>query len=266
MRNTIQKKVQVGLIGIILVLASTGCAHFNKESKETQATEPGQASVAEAKPTTSVDTTPPIEEEAQALQSSDTTPPIEEEAQALQRPTPFVHTVQWPRETLSIIAKWYTGKFENWKALMDANPKLKRNRMSIGSKILIPEDFLKTQESMPQEFLAKFAPKRKNKATPFVHTVQWPRETLSIIAKWYTGKFKNWKALVDANPKLKPNRIFIGSKILIPEDFLKTRESMPLEFLAKFTSKKKKKASPSTPPPEEEKEPDLIGPKEYPER
>jgi hypothetical protein len=266
MKNTIQKKVQVGLIGIILVLASTGCAQLNKESKKTQATEPGQASVAEAKPTTSVDTTPPIEEEAQALQSSDTTPPIEEEAQALQRPTPFVHTVQWPRETLSIIAKWYTGKFENWKALMDANPKLQRNRMSIGSKILIPEDFLKTQESMPQEFLAKFAPKRKNKATPFVHTVQWPRETLSIIAKWYTGKFKNWKALVDANPKLKPNRIFIGSKILIPEDFLKTRESMPLEFLAKFTSKKKKKASPSTPPPEEEQEPDLIGPKEYPER
>lgn len=172
MKNTIQKKVQVGLIGIILVLASTGCAQLNKESKKTQATEPRQASVAEAKPTTSVDTTPPIEEEAQALQ----------------RPTSFVHTVQWPRETLSIIAKWYTGKFENWKALMDANPKLKRNRISIGSKILIPEDFLKTQESMP------------------------------------------------------------------------------LEFLAKFTSKKKKKASPSTPPPEEEQEPDLIGPKEYPER
>ncbi len=266
MRNTIQKKVQVGLIGIILVLASAGCAHFNKQSKETQATEPGQASVAEAKPTSSVDTTPPIEEEAQPLQSSDTTPPIEEEAQPLQRPTPFVHTVQWPQETVSIVAKWYTGKFENWKGLMDANPKLKRNRISIGSKILIPEDFLKTRESMPQEFLAKFAPKRENKATPFVHTVQWPRETLSIIAKWYTGKFKNWKALVDANPKLKPNRIFIGSKILIPEDFLKTRESMPLEFLAKFTSKKKKKASPSTPPPEEEKEPDLIGPKEYSEK
>jgi len=185
MRNTIQKKVQVGLIGIILVLASTGCAHLNKESKETQATEPVQASVAEAKPTTSVDTTPPIEEEAQPLQSSDTTPPIEEEAQPLQRPTPFVHTVQWPQETVSIIAKWYTGEFENWKALMDTNPKLKRNRISIGSKILIPEDFLKTRESMPQEFLAK------------------------------------------------------------------------------FTSKKKKKASPSTPPPEEEKEPDLIGPKEY---
>ena len=221
MRNTIQKKVQVGLIGIILVLASTGCAHFNKQSKETQATEPGQASLAEAKPTTSVDTTPPTGEEAQALQ----------------RPTPFVHTVQWPLETLSIIAKWYTGKFENWKALMDANPKLKRNRISIGSKILIPEDFLKTRESMPQEFLAKFAPKRKNKANSFVHTVKWTRETLSIIAKWYTGEFENWKALVDANPKLKPNRIFIGSKILIPEDFLKTQESMPEEFLAKFTSK-----------------------------
>jgi len=156
MKNTIQKKVQVSLIGMILVLACYGCAQLSKESKARQAPEPKQASLAEAKPTTSVDTTPPIEEEAQPLQISDTTPPIEEEAQPLQSSIPFVHTVRWPRETLSIIAKWYTGELENWKALVKANPKLKPNRIYIGNKILIPGDLLKTRKPMPRKFLAEF--------------------------------------------------------------------------------------------------------------
>ncbi len=141
MKNTIQKKVQVSLIGmIILVLACYGCAQVSKQSKDRQAVEPEQASLAEAKSTTSVDTTPPIEEEAQPLQSS----------------ISFVHTVRWPRETLSIIAKWYTGELENWKALVKANPKLKPNRIYIGNKILIPGDLLKTRKPMPRKFLAEF--------------------------------------------------------------------------------------------------------------
>jgi hypothetical protein len=123
MKNTIQKKVQVSLIGmIILVLACYGCAQLGKQSKYRQAAGPEQASLAEAKPTTSV----------------------------------FVHTVRWPRETLSIIAKWYTGELENWKALVKANPKLKPNRIYIGNKILIPGDLLKTRKPMPRKFLAEF--------------------------------------------------------------------------------------------------------------
>ncbi len=104
------------------------------------------------------------------------------------------------------------------------------------------------------------------KSAGLMHRTQWRGETLSIIAKWYTGKFKNWKALAKANPKLNPNRILIGNKIHIPEDLLKTREPMPQEFLTEFTSRPKKKgaASKSKPPPEEETEPVLFGPKEYP--
>ncbi|MBW1827611.1 MAG: LysM peptidoglycan-binding domain-containing protein [Deltaproteobacteria bacterium] len=45
----------------------------------------------------------------------------------------------------------------------------------------------------------------------YIHRVRWPGETLSIIAKWYTGRLKNWKVLSNANPTLDLNRIVIGA-------------------------------------------------------
>jgi len=45
-------------------------------------------------------------------------------------PTPaptFVHHVEWRGQTLGAIAKWYTGKFDNWKKLTKpVNPDLER--------------------------------------------------------------------------------------------------------------------------------------------
>jgi hypothetical protein len=101
----------------------------------------------------------------------------------------------------------------------------------------------------------------------YIHTVRWPGESVSIIAKWYTGNLENWKVLAQANPELDPNRIFIGNKIRIPENLLKTREPMPQEFVARFTPKPKEESPPSktAPPPlSEEEEPKLFGPKQYP--
>ncbi len=164
MMSSTQKRILLGLIAIVLVFAWNGCAFLGKESIEPRVDEREQAPPAEAKPTTG--------EEVRPLQ----------------------------------------------------------------------------------------------KSAGLVHRTQWQGETLSIIAKWYTGKFKNWKAIAKANPKLKPNRILIGDRIHIPEDLLKTRKPMPKEFLAAFTSKPKKKRSASKPkpPPEEETEPMLFRPKVYP--
>lgn len=105
------------------------------------------------------------------------------------------------------------------------------------------------------------------KSDYFVHKIRWPGETLSIIAIWYTGNYRNWIALAKANPNLNPNRIFRGNRILIPSNLLKTRKELPKEFVAKFTSKPKRKvaiAKPTpAPPPEEEKEPELFGPRGF---
>lgn len=114
--------------------------------------------------------------------------------------------------------------------------------------------------------------KRKKPATRnayLEHTISWPGETLSVIAKWYTGKFDNWKALVKANPDLNPKRIHIGQRILIPEYLLTNRKPMPKDFSDQFLPKKKVKRKPAEQKPTEQKpaqkeeaEPVLFGPKE----
>jgi hypothetical protein len=89
----------------------------------------------------------------------------------------------------------------------------------------------------------------------FLHKVRWSEETLSHIAKWYTGSVKNWKAIAEANPELDPKKIGAGDRILIPEDLLISRKPMPLSFLHPSNHKKvrsppssKKTAIPSDSP------------------
>lgn len=86
-------------------------------------------------------------------------------------------------------------------------------------------------------------PVDKNKA-PVVHEVQWRSETLSIIAKWYTGESKNWEFLADANPNINADSISIGNKIFIPSDLVKTRDPMTKQFVTKYYRKPKKKETP----------------------
>jgi hypothetical protein len=73
----------------------------------------------------------------------------------------------------------------------------------------------------------------------YEHKVRWERETLSLIAKWYTGSQKNWKVLAKDNPWLEPNDLSVGHKIFIARNLLKTKKPMPRDFV--FASKSKYK-------------------------
>ena len=66
----------------------------------------------------------------------------------------------------------------------------------------------------------------------YIHRVRWPGETFSAISQWYTGSWKNWKRLSQANSSLHPNRIGIGDNIFIPKALLKSRKPMPISFLS----------------------------------
>ncbi len=92
------------------------------------------------------------------------------------------------------------------------------------------------------------------------HKIKWPGENLSLIARWYTGSAKNWMRLVEANPGIEPRRIKIGDSILIPEDLLKTRQPMPIEFLSSATSPQKAPPSPSAKKAGNSDKIDLFGP------
>jgi len=72
----------------------------------------------------------------------------------------------------------------------------------------------------------------------YLHEVRWPEETLSHIAKWYTGTVKNWKAIAKANPELDIKKIDIGDTISIPEDLLTSRKPMPHSFVRSVGRKK----------------------------
>lgn len=79
----------------------------------------------------------------------------------------------------------------------------------------------------------------------YVHKVSIPDENISIIAKWYTNEAKNWSVLAKCNPKLNPNRIFLGSKIKIPRSIMTRHSPLTVEFVQQSHSrpqpKKKKK-------------------------
>jgi hypothetical protein len=99
----------------------------------------------------------------------------------------------------------------------------------------------------------------------FLHTVKYSGETLSIIALWYTGNSRNWKEIAQANPDMKPNRIFPGDQIIIPEGLLKIRDPLPKEFVDRIYSKaqrgKGKPKSQTQTVQTQQEEPKLFGPK-----
>jgi hypothetical protein len=103
-------------------------------------------------------------------------------------------------------------------------------------------------------------------ATPeprfYSHKVRWPEETLSHIAKWYTGTVKNWKAIAKANPELDHKKIDIGDTISIPEDLLTSRKPMPHFFVRGSVRKKGTPLSSSKKTSTQSESPKLFGPRE----
>ena len=88
---------------------------------------------------------------------------------------PVVHEVQWKAETLSIISKWYTGKSNNWGFLADANPNINPDSISIGDKIFIPSDLVKTRDPMTMQFVKKYYESQEEEAIPLKSSM-WDKE------------------------------------------------------------------------------------------
>jgi LysM repeat protein len=172
------------------------------------------------------------------------------------------HNIRWPGETLSLISKWYTGRYTNWKKLAYHNPEINPNRINIGQKIYIPVTLLKTREPLPEKFAAKRLP------SYFAYTVQRPGERLSEIAGWFTGDSKNWKSIARANPDLDPESLLIGNEIYIPPKLLKTRDPIPQgsRNSRNISGQNKENEAPQneTAPQREENEIQLFGPKKFP--
>jgi hypothetical protein len=99
----------------------------------------------------------------------------------------------------------------------------------------------------------------------YVHTVEWPGETLPMIAQWYTGNKDNGKILAKTNPTIAADRLVAGDQVLIPLELVKNNKGMPKEFIATFSAKDraapKKSSSKTKPVPEKKDEFQPYGPK-----
>ncbi len=187
----------------------------------------------------------------------------------------FEHVVKWPEENLYNITIWRTGSLDKYNEIRTLNLNLLPYGLSPGDKVLIPQAFVSNREAMP-----KISEKSKQKKLPVqplgrtyhMHRVTISGESLSIIAKWYTGDLKKWEQLAEANPNLNPNRIDIGDEILIPEDMMIRKDPITKRFVDSFAPKPRKKKvvakpapEPVTPPPpeptEEENGLELVPPK-----
>ena len=170
------------------------------------------------------------------------------------------HTVHWPGESMSLIARWYTGDSGNWPKLAEANPGINPNRIKNGDVIQIPPALLKTREPLPQKVAARYT------SNYFVHTVKQDGQNMEVIANWYTGKAANWKIIARANPKLDPNSLVAGNKIYIPSELLKTRQPISNSQTAPTaeTPNSKPTTVDKTTPPVEKEEIKIFGPKQFP--
>lgn len=74
-----------------------------------------------------------------------------------------IHRVQYPGESLSIIAHWYTGKALNWKVILSANPKLKSaERLHLGEEIFIPGGLVVKNTAFSKEEFTQYFKKGRN--------------------------------------------------------------------------------------------------------
>jgi hypothetical protein len=141
MNVTFRTAVVAGLTGLLAIWSLGGCA--------------GTQEKAEAQPPVQAVQPPPAKVKVVPEALPATQPEQSKESPSL------VHTVKWPGETLALIAKWYTGDTENWRAIAKANPKLDSRRIRLGSQIQIPSELLKTREPMPRELVTSGGAKRK---------------------------------------------------------------------------------------------------------
>ena len=208
MKNNFRYLARAGFIGLFGVYTCLGCSGVGQKLDK------WQTSVTE-----SVKTTLNLDDSGSSA-----------DAKRKNSDAYFIHTSRWSWETLGIVADWYTGDSRNWKKLAEINPDVDSKKVAVGSEIFIPVNLLKTRKDLPESYASEYCKEC------YRHTVRWPGESMSLIARWYTGSSRNWRKLAKANPRIDPNCIKKGNVIVIHTKLLKTREPLPEKMAARYTA------------------------------
>jgi hypothetical protein len=74
-------------------------------------------------------------------------------------PGDLLHVVQHPRETLSLLALWYTGEVGNWPRLQEHN-RMERETLDLGQIVLVPADLVRVHSPLPAWAVGLTRPRR----------------------------------------------------------------------------------------------------------
>lgn len=107
----------------------------------------------------------------------------------------------------------------------------------------------------------------------FLHEVRWPEESLSAIARWYTGSENNARILAKVTPNLRETDLRKGDVIFIPLELSRRSDPLPRSYArrhGKAPEPAKRTDSKTTPPvkddfPDDDQPPVPYGPREFPE-
>ena len=67
----------------------------------------------------------------------------------------------------------------------------------------------------------------------FIHTVNFPGETLELVGRWYTGGRIHRERIQKDNPELPPGLLPLGSRVKIMRVIMSTDKLLPVEFVKK---------------------------------
>ncbi|MCU0589415.1 MAG: hypothetical protein MUF52_14840 [Syntrophobacteraceae bacterium] len=92
----------------------------------------------------------------------------------------YLHTVQWPQESLSVIAAWYTGDGENWPTLAAWNGGDGSDAVRVNEVILIPKHLMITTVPMPASFVGLRVPEENRRPSPRKTAQRQPRRVRKL--------------------------------------------------------------------------------------
>ena len=107
----------------------------------------------------------------------------------------------------------------------------------------------------------------------YLHKVRWPEESLSAIARWYTGSTRNARILAKVTPNLRGDDLRPGDVVFIPQELSRRTEPMTRSYARRYGKAdapvkhpETKTAEPDTNDlPDNDTPPAPYGPRTFPE-
>ena len=148
------------------------------------------------------------------------------------------YTVQ-AGDSLSRIAERTLGSSKRWPEIQSMNGGVDPARLLVGQVLRLPGDGPSVASSLKPVITdtSKEIPPRS--ADGVYYTVK-PGDSLSMIAEDFLGKSSRWKEIIELNPGVKPEALYVGKRLRMPSGPVLQKPSVALASAKPVSSTSKK--------------------------